>query len=152
MNRDSLSVLVRSHEGTRLKPYFDCCGKPFRECRCESQGKLSIGAGRNIEDNGITDSESKYLLENDLSRVVGECRDNFPFFNALDDDRQNSIADMLFNMGLPRFKGFVKMLAAVAAGDFKEAANQIKSSIWAGQVGARAVDDAALMENGSTVH
>lgn len=156
MNRDTLQALLLKHEGTRLKPYYDCCGLFFRDCRCiengKKQGKLTIGTGRNIEDIGISNQESNYLLENDMSRVVSECRENFPWFNSLDDDRQNAVADMNFNMGLTRLKGFVKMLAAVAAGNWKEAANQIKASVWSGQVGVRAIDDATLMENGTTFH
>ena len=152
MDRDSLKALILKHEGIELKPYFDCCGKFFRECVCEKQGKLTIGIGRNIEDNGITNAEANYLVENDLGRVVSECRENFAWFNSLDDSRQNAICDMNFNMGLRKLGCFVKMLGAIASGDFKEAANQMKASLWSGEVGQRAVDDADLMEKGNTIN
>ena len=46
----NLTDRVKMHEGLRLKPY-----------RCTS-GKLTIGYGRNIEDNGITEAEASFLL------------------------------------------------------------------------------------------
>ena len=45
--------LVR-HEGLRLKPY-----------RC-SAGKLTIGIGRNLDDCGISQSETYVMLINDI--------------------------------------------------------------------------------------
>lgn len=43
--------LIR-HEGERLKPYMDCCGKSWRDCQCIDKGKLTIGVGRNLADVG----------------------------------------------------------------------------------------------------
>ena len=45
--------LVR-HEGLRMKPF-----------RCTA-GKLTIGIGRNLDDYGISQTESYVLLENDI--------------------------------------------------------------------------------------
>ena len=42
------------HEGFRNKPY-----------KCTAN-KLTIGYGRNIEDNGITKTEASVLLKNDI--------------------------------------------------------------------------------------
>jgi len=48
-------MLIR-HEGKRSLPY---------EC---SAGKISVGVGRNLEDNPLTDDEIMYLLRNDIAR------------------------------------------------------------------------------------
>jgi lysozyme len=45
---------------------------------------------------------------------------------------------MMFNMGLPRLSQFKKMKAAVDAGDWDEAANQMEDSRWYRQVQNRA--------------
>jgi len=152
MNRDSLRGLLIKDEGLELRPYFDCCGKFFRDCKCEHQGKLTIGTGRNIEDVGISDQEAGFLLENDMSKVVSYCREAYPWFNGLDDSRQNVVASMVFNMGPMKFSEFKKMIAAVSAKDFSEASNQMLQSAWAGQVGERAVELADMMRVGDTFH
>lgn len=55
--RKLINDLIRD-EGLKLKPY-----------RCTSN-KLTIGIGRNLDDNGITEAEARYLLHNDLGRAV----------------------------------------------------------------------------------
>lgn len=125
---------VKMHEGLRLKPY-----------RCTA-GKLTIGYGRNIEDNGITEAEASFLLENDLRRCWYDCSSAFDWFDKLDKIRQGVIAELCFNIGLPRLKGFKKMLAACSRGDFETASCEMLDSLWARQVGKRALTLANLMK------
>lgn len=140
MNRESLKALLIRHESLRLKPYKD------------SVGKLTIGVGRNLDDLGISPIEANMLLDNDLSRVVAECRTAFPWFDGLCDSRQNVIASMVFNMGLAGVRGFTKMLEAMARRDFDAVANEMLCSKWSAQVGVRAVELADMMRDGDTVH
>lgn len=140
MNRESLKSLIIRHEGLSLVPYKD------------SVGKLTIGVGRCLETQGITPIEANYLLDNDLNRVVSECRSSFAWFDGLCDSRQNVIASLVFNLGLNGFKGFVKLIAAVERKDFYDAANEMLLSKWAGQVGERAVELSSMMRDGDTIH
>lgn len=126
------SLLIR-HEGMRLKAYLD------------TKGIITIGVGRNLEGNGITDDEAIYLLRNDIARVAQEAADNFVWFQSLSQPRQDVICDMLF-MGLARFKTFTRMLAAIEADDFTQAANEMLASMWAAEVGRRAVELAMIMK------
>ena len=128
--------LIKKHEGRRLFPY---------EC---SAGKLTIGYGRNLEDNGITDEEADYLLSNDLRRVRSELSMNFDWYLQLNDVRQAVVEDMLFNLGLVRFLGFKKFMKALEQQDYEEAAHQMLDSKWATQVASRADELAELMEKG----
>lgn len=57
---------------------------------------------------------------------------------------------MIFNVGKPRLLGFKLMLAAVDSGDYEEAAKQMIESVWARQVGQRAVRLAAMMRSGES--
>ena len=125
---------IKQHEGFRGKPY-----------RCTA-GKLTIGYGRNIEDNGITEAEASFLLDNDLKRCEAECRQAFSWFDNLDDIRQGVIVEMDFNLGLKKFKGFRKMLAACEKQDYELAAREMLDSLWARQVGQRAKILADLMK------
>lgn len=116
---------IKLGEGKRLKPY-----------RCTA-GKLSIGYGRNLDDVGITDEEAEYLLMHDIERAEKDT-EKLPCYKKLNQTRKDVLIEMVFNMGLPRVLGFKKMLAALDAGDYSEAANQALDSKWARDVGERA--------------
>lgn len=136
MNRDSLRDLLIQDEGLELMPYKD------------SLGKLTIGVGRCLDTVGITKQEAFYLLENDMSKAVSDCRDKIPCFNQLDDIRQNVLASMCFNMGIEGLLEFKKVLSCVAAKDFTQASMEMMNSKWASQVGKRAVRLAEMMRAG----
>lgn len=150
----ALCTRLKTEEAFRDKPYFDCCGKPFRECACDPQGKLTLGYGRNLEDVELSTYESELLLVNDIYRAVVKCRMMLPFFDRLDLPRQVVLADMCFNMGIGSkddgtgLLGFHKMLSAVSLRDFVRAADEMTHSKWARQVGARATRLAQVMKTG----
>lgn len=135
--RASLRASIASHEGLGLKPY-----------RC-TKGKLTIGYGRNIEDNGISRSEAAFLLENDIDRVLEEAR-SFSWFAGLDPVRQLVVCEMLFNLGMDRFLGFKRMIAALAMGNYATAAAEMLDSDWRSQVKGRALTLAEQMRTGKS--
>lgn len=139
------------HEGLMLKPY-----------KCTA-GYLSIGVGRNLITNPLTEVEKKvvgdwskgiskesayYLLRSDIARVEKECRQNIPGWNNFDDERQYALFDMCFNMGIKRLLGFKKMLASMAVGDYRGAAKECLNSKYAKDVGKRAERIAKTIETG----
>jgi lysozyme len=127
--------LIRS-EALRLKPY-----------RCTA-GKLTIGVGRNIEENGITRDEAIYLLNNDIERC--EARLNkLPWYVKLNRPRQEAMIRMVFNLGLTRFFKFRKMILAMKHEDWDMAACQALDSLWARQVGKRAMRIARVIQCGT---
>lgn len=157
MNREELKAVIRGDEGLSLQAYYDCCDAKFRaDCKCKKPGTLTIGYGHcgpEIREGDVIPlAEAERLLDDDCAKAVSECREKFDFFNFLDDDRQNAIASMAYNIGMPRLLGFKKMLAAIEAKDWKRAADEARSSRWAGEVGARASRIASMIEIGSTVH
>lgn len=125
---------IKKHEGLRLKPY-----------RCTA-GKLTIGYGRNLEDNGITEEEAHFLLMNDLEKSWDECCKAFSWISKMDKIRQGVIVELCFNMGLGRLRGFKKMLAACERGDYETASVEMLDSLWARQVGQRAKTLANIMK------
>ncbi len=122
-----------ANEGLRLKVY-----------RCPA-GKLTIGVGRNLEDNGITKDEAVMLLENDISRVERELDQKLPWWRQLSEVRQRVVMDMSFNMGLPSLLGFKQTLAALKRGDYEAAAKGMEDSKWYEQVPVRAARLVAMM-------
>lgn len=123
---NTLTQELMRDEGVRLKPY-----------RCTA-GKLTIGVGRNIEDNGISNEEAAFLLANDLKSCERDLDALLPSWRNLSDARQRVLLNMMFNMGRSRLSGFTKFLACLKMNDFTGAADQMMDSLWAKQVGQRA--------------
>ncbi len=128
-------MLIR-HEGLRLKPYRD------------TVGKLTIGIGRNLDDVGITREEATMLLNHDIAKVQRDVKKTFPWFSRLNGVRKNVVLNMVFNLGLPRFRQFKKAIAAIRANRWDEAAKQMLDSRWARQVGRRARELASMIKSG----
>jgi lysozyme len=124
------------HEGLRLFPY-----------KCTA-GRVTIGVGRNLDDNGITQAEAFQLLEYDILAVEADLDRTWPWWRQMTDPRQQVLADMAFNLGITRLGGFVNTLAAMKRGDYEAAANGMLNSLWASQVGRRAQRLAKMMREG----
>lgn len=126
---------VMPAEGYRKFPYFDCCGKHYKACTCARRGKLSIGYGRNIDDNGLSQLEAEVLLDHDLASAEMDAKKAFPWFADLSEARQRAVTELVFNMGLPKFLGFRQTLLAIKVRQFAAAASHLLDSLWRKQVG-----------------
>lgn len=127
---------LKKHEGIRLNPY-----------RCTA-GKITIGVGRNLEDNGISMEEAEFMLKNDIARCYKELRDNFPWEKNLNPRRRGVLCEMIFNMGISRFSKFKNMLKACEEEDFEKASKEALDSSWHNQVGKRAETLAKILLEG----
>lgn len=136
MNIVTLKDELIRDEGMRLHPY-----------RCTA-GKLTIGVGRNIEDNGITEEEALFLLGSDIRHLLEELDARWPWWRTMTDARQRALVNMAFNMGAPTLAKFKNMLAALEAGDYDRAATEALDSKWARQVGRRADRIANMIREG----
>jgi len=125
---DELIKQLKRHEGVRLKPY-----------KCTA-GKLTIGVGRNIEDNGISMDEAERMLLSDIINSEKELGNAFSWYQHLDQIRQDAMVNLHFNMGMPTLKKFKKALAYMAIKDYDNAASEFYDSRWAKMVGDRAVE------------
>jgi lysozyme len=142
-------------EGVRLHPYY-CTSK------C-----LTIGVGRNLDDNpltsdevkylmkrrehisaenliadfwvnGITMDEAHYLLENDMKRFDAELRRRIAWYGEAPEEVQGILLNMAFNMGVTRLLGFHATLPLIESGQYFQAGENLKVSLWAKQVKNRA--------------
>ena len=114
----------------------------------DARNKLTIGVGRNLDDLGISKDEAMLLLHNDIDRIRRELDKNLPWWRKLSDTRQKVLISMAFNLGLGGLLEFNRMLSALQDGDYATAAQEMLSSLWANQVGTRAIELADMMENG----
>lgn len=126
-DESTLTQELMRDEGVKLKPY-----------RCTA-GKLTIGVGRNIEDNGISNEEAAFMLKADIKNCERDLDILLPGWKNFSDTRQRVLLNMVFNMGRVRLSGFAKFLACLKMNDFTGAADQMMDSAWAKQVGQRAV-------------
>jgi len=125
--KELLGPLLRKHEAVRQFPYLD------------SVGKTTIGAGFNLTDVGMYPEEIEFCLNFRMSRRLFEARCGFPWFVELSLVRKIVFLDMMYNLGGAKILKFKKMLAALRAGDWGTAADEMLDSKWAEQVGPRAV-------------
>jgi len=124
---------IKIDEGFRGKPYLD------------TVGKTTIGYGRNLDDNPLTEVEAEFLLSNDLKKVSQECC-LLPYFSELSTTRRAVILNMVYNLGMTRFKKFKKMNKALSEKNYLLASIEMLDSKWAKQVGDRAIRLAELIK------
>ena len=129
--------LIKTHEGLRLRPY-----------RC-AKNHLSIGYGFNLDawelphevasyyhiHGRITEGMADYLLDLQIGIAVHDCRDLYPGFDGFSEARRAALTDFLYNMGSTRALKFTRMRRAIIAGDWNEAAEQVRDSAYWRQLG-----------------
>ncbi len=135
---------LRRHEGLSLTLY-KCSGDP---------PKQTIGFGRNIEDNGISEAEAEFMLMNDLVACESELKDE-GWYNQLDETRRAVVLNMAFNLGKPKLLKFSKFIGRLSDNDYEGASKEmvtgsdgVSESKWASQVGKRAYELADQMRTG----
>ena len=126
--------LIRD-EGWRVKPYTD------------SVGKLTIGVGWNLSDNGIPEEIINRLMDIGIAQAESTLDAIIPDWRGLSDVRQRVLINMAFNLG-GRLAGFARFLAAVKTSDWQTAADEMLESKWAHQVGTRSARLAEMMRSG----
>lgn len=146
-SRETLLAELERDEGLRLRVYDDATGLALKKGDT-LKGLPSVGIGRNLVDVGISADEARAMLKADVDRAERDLDRSIPWWRALSDNRQRVLLNLCFNIGLPRFLGFKKMLTACQRGDFDQAAFELTASLWAEQVGARARRLATLMMHG----
>jgi GH24 family phage-related lysozyme (muramidase) len=159
MDMAFVQALITRHEGYRRTVYLD------------TKGKQTIGIGFNLADptaratclahdldyeallNGapISMADAAAVRDDKILSAVFAAQCQFPDdgvglgWNAMPDNAQAVILDMLYEMGSVRFAEFHLMKAAVRSGDYAAAAVQMKQSDWFNEVPNRAQDDINIM-------
>lgn len=118
---------LKEWEGMVLKPY---------EC---SQGYTSIGIGRNLEANGISEEEAMVLLDNDIIKCFKNLDKQWPVWRNFPEDAQAIVLDLVFNLGINSWMSFRKTRAYMELGEWEKAGDELLNSKYAQQVGRRAI-------------
>ncbi len=151
-------------EGLRLVAYDDVTGMPVPSggvCR----GKLTIGVGRNLDSNPLTMQEQSIighngrdfpithdnaimLLNNDITYACAALDENLPWWKFADEIRARVLIDLTFNMGIIKLLDFHHFISAMRACTYDWAADELKDSLWYGQVGQRGIRLVAMVRTG----
>ena len=105
----------------------------------DGKGKKTIGYGTLLED-GISEAEAEMLLRHRLALMAEELERSRvgEVYANLKADARRALLDMAYNMGVPGLLGFRKMWAALAEGDYAQAAEEALDSVYARELPARA--------------
>ncbi len=125
---------VKANEGFSGAPY-----------KCPA-GYLTIGYGHNLDANPVSERVATVLLQEDIREAVRNLHTIFDNVYSMPNSKRIALTDMMFNLGLPRFRSFKRMIAAAKAGMWVEVAKEAKNSRWYTQVGHRGERVVALME------
>lgn len=136
-----ITAQLRQDEGARACAYRD------------TLGFLTIGVGRLIDERragaGLRAHEIDFLLANDITDRVEALNRTLPWFKDLDDARQAVLVNMAFQLGVEGLLAFKTSLGLIEQRDYKNAADQMLRSRWAGQTPARAWRMAKQMDTGA---
>lgn len=133
MNLEKLQKQLEQEEGCPPRTYLD------------SKGILTGGIGHNLIDEpepgfdrvGIIvpkDMVAKWF-QKDIQDAIDDLDRNLPWWRDLDDVRQNALLNLCFNMGWTGLSTFKNTLKAFEIGDYWTAANGIRTSKYAMDVG-----------------
>jgi lysozyme len=147
---------IKKHEGFMPTVY-----------KCTA-GANTIGYGRNIDANPITEHEliqcgmkdyntitkeqATKLLEMDLQKYIHAVDTSFPdIIQLLNEPRKWVLYNMAFNMGMTRLRKFVNFFSAILNLNYTKASIEMLDSAWHKQVGKRAQELSLQMKTGEWV-
>jgi lysozyme len=141
---EELKEQIKEHEGFVPRTYKDSLGK-----RTIGFGHLVLDHEQFEEDKEYTKEQLELVFEKDFEMSLNDAN------KILEGKPVNHIArecviELVFNIGMPRTKKFVKMLSALDREDYGEAAFQIMDSLYARQVPNRANAIATKMRSAKT--
>jgi len=156
MNREILRNYIEINEGLRYKVY-DCplgiktIGIGFNLERFDANEQIyNIGLNYNDVRSGLvslTKEQIYQLLDKDIDTAILTANTLFKNYKSLSIERQIILVDMAFNLGQTRLSKFVKFIDAINTGNWVRATSEMKNSLWAKQVGRRAVSNINGMKN-----
>ena len=132
MNRDLLFQQLLKDEGSRSFVYDDATGEPVK-AGSTLIGNPTIGIGRELSKTGLSESEIRFMVTNDIDRIESALS-ALSFWGRLSENRKLVLANMAFNLGTHGLFQFVGMMAALEVNDYNRAANEILDSKAAKQL------------------
>jgi lysozyme len=122
---ENIKEMLIKNEGLVLQVYKD------------SLGYDTIGVGRCLDKNGISEDEAMYLLENDIERVIASLDKNWKVWRTFPPIAQEVCVDCTFQMGISGWMNFRRTRALMEMGAWLEASEEILRSKYNTQTPVR---------------
>ena len=144
MDMEKLRQQLIIDEGVKYEVYLDhlslkTCGIGHYIRQDEPEFDLEVGTQ-------ITEDRCTELFEEDIKSVIKDCKKVFEDWDDMEEEVKQICANMMFNLGLPRFSKFRKTINNIINKDYKKAAEEMRDSRWYRQVTNRAERLASRME------
>tara|TARA_R100000808_G_C2139033_1_gene147024 strand:+ start:441 stop:887 length:447 start_codon:yes stop_codon:yes gene_type:complete len=139
-----LLEVIKKEEGSKMKD-----GKhiPYR---C-SENKLTICYGLLIDPDvpgaGITEAQAEMLLETTVNQFLVELHSKLPWYKEQPDPIKIALANMAYQLGVPKLLQFKKTLDHIENGRYAMAAAECKNSQWFHQTPNRCERVAEVFNN-----
>ena len=136
MNVEQLRLDLERDEGCVYEIYLDHLGYPtygIGHLVKEADPEHGQAVGTKVSKDRV-----RQVFNSDIESVIDDCNRSFNAFEALPEAVQLVVSNMMFNLGLPKFSRFKKMIRAINLRDMQTAADEMIASRWYQQVTARA--------------
>jgi lysozyme len=120
----------------------------------DTRGHWTIGIGHNLDVAPLnypepwSDAVISEVFQRDIVSGIAKLDKNIPWWRKLTHGRQRVLINMTFNLGWGGLATFTKFLELVKAGNYPAAADDMLTTLWAKQVGARATRLSHMMRAG----
>jgi lysozyme len=137
MNKTAVFEQLKIDEGVVYEIYLDHLGYPtfgVGHLVLESDPEHGKPVGTPVSEERV-----KECFDKDLETAITECVTLYgDEWEGFPGEVQEILVNMMFNMGRPRLSKFKNFWAAMSAGDWNKAADEMIDSRWYRQVGKRA--------------
>ena len=123
---------IKEDEGFKGNEYKDHLGYP------------TIGYGTKLP---LSEEEAGILLQHRLRQMIKELSTHKPIIEKLPEKAVSILFNMAYQLGVPRLLKFRKMWLALEEGDFKQASEEMKDSLWNQQTPNRSNYLASIMQD-----
>ena len=133
---DRLRTELEVDEGCKYETYLDHLGLPTA-----GTGHLLIGKDPEYNKpigTAVSKERVAEWFEQDVATTLDDCKKVYDNWDNMNETVRLICANMMFNLGYPRYCKFKKMIQAIKDEDWLEAGNQMQDSRWYKQVTNRA--------------
>ena len=133
---EKLKQQLINDEGKRNDIYLDHLGFKtvgIGHLIIKNDPEYNLKVGDKISDERIDE-----LYRSDINKTISDAKIVFKDWDNFQEELKLIILNMLFNLGLTRFRGFRKMIVHIENKNYKGAAIEMEDSKWFKQVPNRA--------------
>lgn len=146
MDMGLLVTALKKEEGFKPYLYDDATGRPITK-GSKVIGNPTIAFGWSVSTAPCPEDLGEYILEYFAKDAWDDLTKALPWVLTLPEPCQRALTDMTYNLGIKSLTHFYTFLNYLQQKKFSEAADDLKTTLWAKQVGPRATRIEELIRN-----